>query len=208
VLARRQQSGASVQYIAEYFYIGLRHNKRAIEILFLAHRKKLLDEAGQAQLVDYLHRDNRHGESIALLEPLVERRPEYLEYRVLLMHAYFRTGRQAELLALLKQTDALFHQKDRWTESVLANLAKSCLHNALYEQSVAYFKELIPLHERTQPRRGIGNGTLSSYYADLAEAYAGLKKTPEAVEAAGSAIIAWGPKHQNRAEALATLRRV
>jgi len=208
VLAKRNQSGASVKYIAEYFYWGLGHGKRAIEILFVAHNQKLLDETGQVQLIDYLHLENRHGESIALLLPLVERRPENMHYRVLLMHAYFRTSRQAELLALLKQTDAYFHQKDRWNEQALSSLAHSCLQNELYEQSVAYFKELIPLHQRTQPHRGIGNGTLAGYYSALANAYAGLKKTAEAVDAAGGAIVAWGPRHNNRAGALVTLKQV
>src|SRR5262249_54845166 len=67
-------------------------------------------------------------------------------------------------------------------------------------------KELIPLHERTQPNRGVGNGTLAGYYADLANAYAGLKRTPEAVDAAAGAIVAWGPRHQHRASALEPLR--
>ena len=89
--------------------------------------------------------------------------PENLEYRVLLMHAYFRTTRHMELLALLKQTDAFFHEKDRWNEHAMARLAQSTLQNELYEQSVGYFKELIPLHERTQQGRGIGNGILAGY---------------------------------------------
>jgi tetratricopeptide (TPR) repeat protein len=208
VLARRNQSGASVQYIAQYLFFGLEHRKRAIEILFTAHKQRLLDEAGQGQLVDYLHRESRYAESIPLLRPLVERRPENLNYRVLLMHAYFRSGKSKELLALLRDTDAFFHQQDRWTEGVMASLGRSCLENQLYAQSVAYFKEAIPLHERTQPRRGVGNGTLSWYYNDLARAYAGLGKTAEAVEAAGGAIVAWGPRHANRAQALETLKDV
>ncbi len=208
VLAGREQSGASMQYIAEYLFFGLEHRKRAIDILFAAHKRQILDEAGQAQLVDYLHREARYAESVPLLRPLVQRRPENLSYRVQLMHAYFRTGKNADLLALLRDTDAFFHQNDRWTEGAMATLARSCLQNELYDRSVAYFKEAIPLHERTQPRRGVGDGTLSGYYSDLALAYAGLGKTAEAVEAAGGAIIAWGPNHAQRAHALQTLKDV
>jgi predicted Zn-dependent protease len=208
VLAKREQSGPSVQYIAEYFFWGLLHRNRAIEVLFAGHKRKLLDEAGRAQLVDYLHHQLRFGESIALLRPLVERRPENLRYRVLLMHAYFRTSKKVELLALLKATDAFFHQKGRWAENVMAGLAHSCLENELFEQSVAYFKEAIPLHERTRPRRGVGDGTLADYYMGLARAYAGLRKTAEAVEAAGGAIVAWGRQHTDRARALETLKDV
>src|SRR5260370_23326514 len=124
------------------------------------------------------------------------------------MHANSRTAAKMELLALLKQTDAFFHQKDRWGEQALNRLAHSTLQNELFDQSVAYFKELIPLHERTQPNRGIGNGTLAAHYIGLAKAYAGLKKTPEAVEPAGGAIVAWGGRHEQRASALDTLRDV
>ena len=208
VLAERSKSGPAVQYIADYFYWGLGKTDRAIEVMFVARNQKLLDEAGEAALVNFLQRENRYGESIPVLLPLVERRPTNLDYRVFLMRAYFRTGRQAELLALLKETDTFFHEKDRWGENPLNRLAHSTLQNELYSQSAAYFKELIPLHERTQPNRGIGNGTLSTYYAGLANSFAGLKKTPEAVEAAGGAIVAWGNQRDNRAKAIDTLKQV
>jgi hypothetical protein len=208
VLAEHNKSGAAVQYIADYFYWGLRRPKRAIEILFIAHGQKLLDDNGQATLVDFLHRENRFGESIALLQPLIERNPDRIQYRVQLMHAYFKTDRPAELLALLKQTDAYFHDKGRWGEHPLERLANSTLENKLFEQSVVYFKELIPMHERNQPNRGIGNGTLSEYYTGLAKAFAGLKKTPEAVEAAGGAVVAWGRRQDQRAKALDVMKQV
>ncbi len=208
VLEERSQSSPAIQYIAEYFYWGLGQPKRATEILFVAHGQKILDEPGQTVLIDFLHRENRHGESIAVLLPLVERRPGNLNYRVQLMHAYFKTDRKAELLALLKATDTYYHEKDRWGEHAMDRLAHSTLQNELFEHSIAYFKELIPLHERTQPNRGIGNGTLANYYTGLANAYAGLKKTPEAVDAAGGAIVAWGGRRENRTQALDTLRLV
>lgn len=208
VLAERKTSSAAVQYIADYLYRGLERKTRAIEILLVAHQQEFLAEAGQSQLVDYLHRENRHGESIGILEPLVARRPDNMQYRVWLLHAYFRTNRPEQLLALLKQTDEHFHAEGRWNEAAMVALAHSCLENQLFKQSVAYYDELIPLHQRTQPNRGIGNGTLATYYAHLAEAHAGLKDTAAAVEAAGGAIVAWGPTHQSRASALATMRRV
>ncbi len=208
VLAKRRQSNRAVQYIAEYFYHGLNRYNRAIEILLAAHKDKILDETGQAILVNYLQGQNRFDESIPLLQRLVASKPENLQYRVELMSAYFHTGRQQDLLALLKQTDAFFHEKDRWQEQVMATMAGSCLDNKLYAQSVAYYNEAIPLHQRTQPRRGIGDGTLSTYYAQLARAYAGQGKTASAVDAAGGAIVSWGPRHQNRTQALEALRQV
>jgi tetratricopeptide (TPR) repeat protein len=143
-----------------------------------------------------------------VLQGLAELRPDRLEYRVYLMHAYFRTNQPQQLLGLLKQTDEYFHQEGRWTEAAMAGLARSCLDNQLYEQSVAYYEELIPLHQRTHPRRGIGNGTLSDYYGRLSAAYAGLKNTPQAVDAACGAIVSWGRTHENRGRALEHLRQV
>ena len=162
----------------QYLYHGLRHYDRAIEILLDAHGRKVLDEGGQSTLVDFLQGQNRYAESIPILEPLVDRRPDNLQYRVWLMQAYFQTKQPEKLLALLKKTDAYFHQDNRWQEHVMAALGRSCLENELYQQSVDYFKEAIPLHQRTQPGRGIGNGALSSYYASQARAYAGLGRRP------------------------------
>ncbi|HEV3435736.1 MAG TPA: VIT domain-containing protein [Gemmata sp.] len=208
ILAERKQSSASVEHIADYLFWGLSHKTRAIEILFEAHRQKILAESGQWQLADCLHRTSRYAESIPLLLPLIKLRPENLSYRTKLMHAYFHTEKQAELLALLKQTDGFFHEKDRWNEDAMSGLAYSCLENHLYTQSVAYYEELIPLHQRSHPHRGIGDGFLSSYYAGESEAYAGLGKTKEAVDKASGAVVSWGPHHQQRKDALEALIKI
>ena len=208
VLRKNDNSGAAVQYLAEYFYHGLGRHGRAIDILFAAHQRKLLDEGGQARLVQYLHDQSRHAESIPLLRPLVELRPDHVHYRVQLLHAYFCTKRHGDLAAFLKETDAHFRKPGKWTEPVIAALAHSCLANRLYEPCIGYFNEVIPLHQRTHANRGIGNGTLSSYYASLSAAYAALQKTPEAVDAASGAIVSWGPNMQNRNQAHQALLHV
>jgi len=208
VYAERKQSGVSVAYIADYLYNGLHRCDRAIEMLLIAYKDKLLEQSAQAQLVTYLHERNRHGESIAILQAMIERWPENMQYRVWLMHAYFRTHRPKELLGLLEQTDEYFHQKGRWTEAAMASLGESCLENELFAQSVKYYKELIPLHERTHQRRGIGSDTLSRYYMNLAQAYCGLQQIAEAVDAACGGIVSWGPRHDRRAAALGVLRDV
>jgi tetratricopeptide (TPR) repeat protein len=208
VLAERKSAGATAEYVAEYLFHGLAHEKRAIEVLFAAHERKALAESGRSLLADYLHRTQRHAESIALLMPLVEERPESLGYRTRLMYAYFRAGKHEELQALLKQTDAYFHKEERWSEGALAALAASCLETQLYAQSAAYYEELIPRHQRAYPRRPNGDGTLSNYYAHAAQAYAGLGKTRKAVEMASAAIVSWGPNQEQRRYALDALVRV
>lgn len=205
VLKEKQDSSPAVEYVADYLFWGLHRQERAIEVLFAAHARKVLGESGQWQLTDYLHRRDRFAESIPLLLPLVGKRPENFEYRRRLMQAYHRTGKQAELLALLKDTDAYFRQKDRWNENVLAGLAGSTLENKLFKESAAYYEELIPMHQRSAPRRGVGNGTLSNYYSLAARAYSGLGDTKKAVDMASGAVVSWGPTQRQRADALESL---
>ncbi len=109
---------------------------------------------------------------------------------------------------LLKETHDYFHKENRWNENAMAMLGRSCLENEIYQPSVDYLEEAIAVHQRTAPRRGIGDGTLSGYYGDQARAYAGLKKTPEAVDAAAAAVVAWGSNIANRNNALEALRAV
>jgi tetratricopeptide (TPR) repeat protein len=212
VYAERKSSGEAVQYIARYLYEGLGQHDRAMEILFIAHAAELLDEDGQTTLVNYLQSRNRHGESIALLLPLVELRPDNIGYRVLLMRAYFHTTfhttRQDELAATREAADVHFRVDGRWQESAIAALADICRETRLYEHARTYYGEVIPLHQRSQPNRGIGNGTLSQYYGKLAEACAGLDDTPAAVDAACQAVVSWGPRHDNRQSALNSLKSV
>ncbi|HJT77207.1 MAG TPA: hypothetical protein VJ739_08395 [Gemmataceae bacterium] len=208
VLAKHKDSAASVVYIAEYLSRGCNRHVLATTALLDAHRAKILEENGEALLAQYLQEGDRFADSIPVLVPLVKGHAENLSYRVLLLRAYFKTGRQPDLLAELQDTDAFFHAKGRWTEDAMATLARSALETQLYDRSVAYFKEVISLHERTAPRRGIGDGVLSGYYGGEASAYAGLGRTPEAVDAACGAIVSWGPTSSNRAGALDALRQV
>ena len=206
--AQEKQSGAACQYIAEYLYGGLDHYGRAIEILMDAHRRKVLAEDGLSELVGYLRAQNRFVETIPLLEPLVQRRPDNLQYRVWLMNAYFKTNHPELLTVLLNETHGYFHRDDRWNENAMAMLGRSCLENAIYRKAADYLAEAIAHRQQTASRRGMGDSVLSGYYGDQARAFAGLKKTPEAVDAAAAAVVAWGPDINNRRNALEALHAV
>jgi len=208
VAAENKQSSVTLTYVADYLFRGLERHGRAIEILQDAHRREVLDEDGQSRLVRFLEERNRDAESIPILEPLVQRRPDNVQYRVGLMHAYSRTQQREKLISTLKQADAYFHQENRWQEGVIAALAHGCIEPGLFEQVVAYYKELIPLHQRTQPNQGIGNGTLSGYYSDLALACSRLGKTAEAVDAVCGAIVSWPSGHVQRSRLLDRLQEV
>ncbi len=204
----RKDSGATVAYVAEYLYRGLDRHERAIEVMLSAHQRGVLDESGTARLIEYLQWQDRHAESIPILLPLVETRPENLDYRVKLMRAYFRTQQPEKLRDTWQAAHEFFHAGDRWTEAAMVQLGWGCLETQLYEPSVGYFREAIAHHQRTRPDRGIGGGTLSHYYEGLAQAYSGLGKIAEAVDAACGAIVSWGPRHDQRAQALDNLKWV
>ena len=208
VYTERKASGASVEYIAEYLFHGLPREKRAIEILFAAHELKLLTDTGEWHLLTYLHRTDRYAESIPLLLAHIRRQPDYLPYRTLLMRAYFKTGKHAELLALWTETDTFFRAKERWDESVMAMLAESTLENRLFAESVKYYEELLPQYQKEHPGRGVGDGRLHAYYLNAADAYAGLGRTKEAVDRAGAAVVIWPAGHQQRKETLERLGRI
>ena len=122
------------------------------------------------------------------------------------MNAWFKTGKPERLARLLQETHDYFHKDNRWAEHAMAKLGRSCLENEIYRAAVDYLEEAIVLRQRTAPRCGIGDGTLSGYYGDQARAFAGLKKTSEAVDAAAAAVVAWGRNGTNRNHALKSLR--
>ncbi len=208
VYLERRHSGRSVQHIAQYVWHGLDEKPRAIEMLFVAQRDGLLNDNGQQLLITYLFEAGRHAEAAPLLETLVAEHPDHISYRTQLMEAYFRSERPGQLQELLAQTDAHFRQEGRWTESNIAALAAACVQCQLNEAAVGYWNEVIPLHQRTQSNQGIGNGTLSHYYQQLALAHSRLGQTAEAVDAAAAAIVSWGSQKDRRNDAIATLQTV
>ena len=208
VLDARRHSGRSVKYIAAYLYSPLDRSNEAIEALFIAHREGILDDGGQQQLVQYLQYAGRFGESIALLEGLIERLPDIAEQRRQLMIAYYKTGRPEQLRALLESSDKYFRAEGRWNETSIAALASGCRGTELNEEAVAYYTELISLVQRQQPGGGVGGDALPQYYRGLAEAHSALGQTEKAVEAAAGAVVSWGPRSERQQEVLGTLRSV
>ena len=203
-----KSSGRRVTYIAGYLWGGLELRSRAIEMMLLAHRDGVLDEGEQVRLVDFLQQENRHAESIPILEPLVKFNPRAMNYRTRLMAAYFHSKRPEQLAELVKQTEDYFHQEGRWVEVNVAEFGHGCLDCNLFDKAVGYLNEAISLHQRANPASGTGDGTLSNYYQQLADAQSRLGHTKEAVEAASGAIVCWGPHHSQRADAIRKLNEV
>lgn len=208
-----KSSGRRAVYIANYLWGGLERRQRAIEILLSSQADGLLDESGQSQLVEYLQQENRFGESIAVLEPLVKDHPDSMHHRTRLMLAYFHTHRHDQLLELVKQTAEHFHQGGRWTEGNIAEFGHGVLDcgsldSDLLDRAVAYTQEAISLYQRNNSGSGAGDATLSGMYQQLADAYSRLGQTKQAVEAATGAIVCWGPQQGERQNAINKLHDV
>lgn len=208
VLAERPSAGRRAVIVANYLRNGLDLEARAIEVLLVAHRRGILDEAGQTQLINWLEAANRYAEMIPLLEPLVAARPDAINYRVQLMVAYQRTSRPQQMHEVRQQTEDHFHQGGRWTEGNISQLAYGCFRCNEHTHAVKYYDEAIALHQRNHDGSPMNDGTLSSYYSTLGSAHAALGHTREAVDAASAAIVCWSPRHEQRAQQLHTLEAV
>ncbi len=208
VLEEGSDSGRSISYVAEYLYRGLHKYNRSLEVLLTAHQNDLLSESQQLVLCDFLHDQNRFAESIPILTGLIEVSPDAMRYRTRLLAAYHKSSRQQQARDLLTETDNHFRAQGRWTEENIAQLAASCLSNTWLEEAAAYYAEVISLHQRTARHRGIGGSTLSDYYMHRAEALSGLGQTVDAVDAAAAAVVAWGPRHEQRQRVVLGLQNV
>ena len=133
---------------------------RAIEILIDLYEKGRLNENSWSLLAQYLESAGRWKEAISYLVPLIDFRPDNLQYRIRLMACYFHNGQKAKQVATLDTMDKRWHEKGWWNEGTLQSIASVCHATQLCKRAVDYYEELIPLHQRSHPARGIGNGTL------------------------------------------------
>ncbi len=208
VYTQDKKSGRNVMAVANYLWGGLNRFPRAIEILLVAYRDGVLDEGGQNQLAQWLQDQNRYAESIPILEPLVQQHPDSMHYRTMLMVAYHRAQRPQQLVDLVKNIDAHFHEGGRWTDGNVAEFGKTCGACSLNEQAVGYLTEAISLHQRANGQIVLGDATLSDWYQNLANAHSALGHTKEAVDAASGAIVCWSPRQDQRRDALNNLKGV
>lgn len=208
VLKERPSSGRRAMIVASYLRDGLSIKPRAIEILLVAHRKGLLDENAQMQLVHWLRDARRFAEMIPILESLVAAVPDRMAYRVDLMSAYFETKRPQQMKELLQQTHEHFHQDGRWTEQNIESFAIACQGCEEWERARQYWNEAIALHQRTNPASGLNDATLSNDYQHLAQVESHLNLTDAAVTSASAAIVCWGARQEQRQTAIDALRQV
>ncbi|MCY2963434.1 MAG: hypothetical protein NT069_07235 [Planctomycetota bacterium] len=208
VYAKRGAQTEVVEHIARYLWSGLGLEDRAIAMLFDAHGKKVLGENGRSLLVQYLQAKQRFGESVALLEQLIEQNPDHVEYTVSLAYAYFQTQRPNDVARVLAAAETRFRSRKTWGEGVALRLGQSALQTTRYADAVRLLTEAIAMREESRIDRGAQDGSLGTYYTDRALAYAGLGETAKAVDDATSGLVAWGPDARQHGTALSVLKQV
>ena len=208
VIEQSQDSPARLLHVADYLWNDLELKERAIAVMTAAIEREQIRDDGRCRLVSWLHSLCRFEQSLPVIAPLLADHPENLDYRVLQVRALHGVKRDREAEAFVADTEKLFRATGRWTEQALNTLAHLSLQCGYHARSIVLFEELIPLHQRTQPNRGVGNGTLSYYYQALAQARVATGQVDEAVDAAASAIVAWGRDQDNRRSALEALLSV
>ncbi|MHC4974482.1 MAG: VIT domain-containing protein [Planctomycetota bacterium] len=205
VIETHPDSPARLKYAAEFIWGGLKLRDRAIEVLLEADRRGRLRHDGRFTLVWWLHKKSRYEESLPHLEKLLAAEPDDISHHRLKVVALHFCERDADARRALDVADKRFDKKD---EEVLSELAEACMQCAFDDRAAPYLEAVIPLHQRTQPNRGVGRGQLSHYYGLLAGCYAALGRYGDAVDAASAAVVSWGRAQGDRAKALEALNDV
>ena len=208
VIKDNPEAGALLLYAANYLWNGLRMQEEAVAVLADADARAVLQEQGRFQLSEYLQSLKRWSQSVAVLRDLVATKPKMAQYRTSLFKALFHADQDQEALALLAASEAALGPRKSWPIHVTATFASLCLQARFYKKTVELYSEVIARHEETAPKRGIGDGTLSSYYGDLARGLIHLGQVDEAVDAASKAVISWGKNMNNRRSALRVVTEV
>ena len=207
VLELRADSEAHTAYAAGYLWNNLRMRRRAIDALLAAEARGLLGERNRWTLVSWMHHVRRFSGSLPFLAKLIEARPDSLQYRTAEIRALSQVSRKDEARTRLHAAIEFFKSKKRWNHSTIQQLGATCVQSSFWKEGAELYDELIPLYQRTARNRGIGNGTLSNYYAQVSQCRAMLGQHEAAVDAASAAVVAWGRRLDGRRRAVESLRR-
>lgn len=158
-------------------------------------------------LATWLVEDSRYEEARALLERLVEERPDTLEYRRLLARALHGVSRDEDALRVLEEAAARWKERKGWGPYPAHHLAETAFAVGLAKPAAAWLDAALAGLREAGGNEG-PDGRLSAWYALLARARSQLGETDAAVRAAAAAVVAWGPAIENRRQALDALGEV
>ena len=208
VVRRHGSSEPVLQRVCQYLWHGLGELKRAIELLKARDAAGKLSRAGRELLAGYLFHAKRHAEAIPVYSKLIAERPDHLSHRLHLARCLHHTGQVKAADAAIAAAVAMLKEQKAWQEHGVIAVGRTCLQTARHELAAELIGDAIKLRTRGRSNRGVGDGTLGTYYQDLARARAGLGDTIGAVDAAAGAIVAWGGHRAQRQQALANLEKI
>ena len=192
-------------FVCRYLWSGLGLRESALAALEAAWRRKELSEAGMELFLEYLQEAGRWKPSLEVVEALLERKSDHFGFLCRKVRALAKIGRREAAADLADRIRKKGVEEKWWDRSKAAALAKACLEVGLFDRAAASYLEAIRDLERRTPGP---SATKSSWYRKLSEAYRKLGRFDEAVEAAASAILAWGSNRRGRTEALRNLVEV
>jgi len=208
VIETNPDSAARLLHAARFLWDGLHEYDHAIDALFATDARGKLAENGRWILVTWLHKRGRWKESLPLLDTLLAKQPDRLDYVLARIRALHKSGSNNDVRTRFDAAEERMKELKRWNEGTLAAFAQLASDCFFVKRAVRYYEELIPLHQRTQPNRGVGRGTLSHYYGIVSRNYLALGQVDKAVDAASAAVVSWGRTHRNRRKAIASLLNV
>ncbi len=208
ILKEFPDSEAHIRYVVNYLRDGLRLRKEGTELLFNAYRRRGLSWEGRLELSQYLQEERRYEEARELLAVLLNEQPHRLDVHMRNLRCLHDAGDSEAAKKALQHADQYFRVPSRWGENAAHEFAKVTAYLNLYEKTVEYYEETIQLHVKTQPNRGVGNGTLSYYYEELAAVYQRMNQTRKAVDAIAGAIVSWGRNQDTRSHHLNRLDQI
>ena len=208
VLAADPDDGPLIEYTAQYLWDGLHLWSEAIAVLADGWARDLLSEQGGRILSDWLINQARYGDAVPVLRKLVTLRPRDQYLLTQLLEALCRSNQKAAFAKRLAATEADFTRDGTWTWSAQTDVAGACHRCGAWKEAARLYEAGIDGYLGAGLQNAQGDSNLSSWYAGLADAYAGLGKTAKAVDAAAGAVVAWGSNQAQRQAVLGTLTRV
>ena len=197
-----------LERVCHYLWSGLHERERATALLAERDAAGQLGRSGRLTLGSFLLELKRHAAGIPVFTKLVAERPTEVGSWLNLVRCYHHTGQAQQADAALARAIKELKAAEAWGEGAMVQVGRVCLETGRYELAAELLEDGIKIHTRGRSDRGVGDGTLGTYYRDLASARAQMGDTIGAVDAAAGAIVAWGHHRQQRQELLQVLREI
>ena len=202
------ESETAVVTAARFFFDYPERRKRAGDLLLGLHDGGRVFRHETRDLIgNYLERTERWTDSERVHRDYVKEFPKVVNYHLRLTRSLFKQEKNGAMKEALAAANDSVEANQR-AEADVAKLASLAVEVEEFDRAVEWYEEAIRKHESTHPNRGIGQGVVSEYYRKIAAAHSGLGRTKKAVDAASAAIVAWGPRHDQRVAAVNRLADV